>query len=329
MKKILSSLILLAMAFSFTGCGNSPTDESSSNSPVTEEKTYNIGICQLVQHDALDAATKGFQDALTESLGDKVSFDVQNAQGDSPTCATIVNQFVANNNDLILANATASLQAAAAATNTIPILGTSVTDYGVALDISDWNGKTGANISGTADLAPLDKQAEMIKELFPNAKTVGLLYCSAEPNSKYQVDKVKEYLENYGYSCEYFSFVDSNDIAAVTTGASDKSDIIYVPTDNTVASNAEVVRNICVPAKKPVIAGDEGICKSCGVATLAISYYDIGRKTGEMAYDILVNGADISQMEVAYASNAEKKYNKEICDEFGITIPNGYKALEK
>lgn len=316
MKKILSSLIMLFIVFSFTGCENS-------------SDSYNIGICQLVQHDALDAATKGFQDALTEKLGDKVSFDVQNAQGDSPTCATIVNQFVANNTNLILANATAPLQSAAAATNTIPILGTSVTDYSVALDIADWNGKTGMNISGTSDLAPLDKQAEMIKELFPDAKTVGLLYCSAEPNSQYQVDKVREYLESYGYSCEYFSFVDSNDISAITTGACNKSDVIYIPTDNTAASNTEVIKNICIPAKKPIIAGEEGICKSCGVATLSISYYDIGRKTGEMAYDILVNGADVSSMEIAYAENIEKKYNKEICTELGINIPEDYKEITR
>ncbi|MCI8806029.1 MAG: ABC transporter substrate-binding protein [Clostridiales bacterium] len=327
MKKILSSLIMLSMTLSFTGCGNSPTNDSSSNS-VSSDKKYNIGICQLVQHEALDSATKGFQDALTEALGDKVAFDVQNAQGDSANCATIINQFVANNDDLILANATAPLQAAAAATNNIPILGTSVTDYGVALAIDNWSGATGINISGTSDCAPLDEQAAMIKELFPNAKTVGLLYCSAEPNSKYQVEKIHEYLKNYGYNCEYFSFVDSNDIAAVTTGACDKSDVIYIPTDNTAASNTEIIKNICIPAKKPIITGEEGPCKVCGVATLSISYYDIGRKTGEMAYDVLVNGADISKMEIAYAKNVEKKYNKEICAELGITVPENYKTFD-
>ena len=168
----------------------------------------------------------------------------------------------------------------------------------------------------------------MLKELFPDAKKVSLLYCSAEPNSKYQVDKIKEYLEGYGYSCEYFSFVDSNDIAAVTTGAVDNSDVIYIPTDNTAASNTEVIKNICLPAKKPIITGEEGICKGCGVATLSISYYDIGRKTGEMAYDVLVNGADISKMEIAYAPNVSKKYNKEICEKLGITVPKDYTAIE-
>lgn len=331
MKKLLSTLVVLTMAISFTGCGNSANQAPSAGnepSPVdSTDKTYNIGICQLVQHDALDAATQGFQDSLTEALGDNVKFDVQNAQGDSPTCATIVNQFVSNNTDLILANATAPLQSAAAATADIPILGTSVTDYSVALDIADWNGITGVNVSGTSDLAPLDEQAAMLNELFPDAKTVGLLYCSAEPNSKYQVDKMKEYLDGYGYTCEYFSFVDSNDIAAVTTGACDKSDVIYIPTDNTAASNTEVIKNICIPAKKPIVTGEEGICTGCGVATLSISYYDLGRKTGEMAYDVLVNGADISTMEVAYAPNVEKKYNAEICEALGITIPAGYVAI--
>ncbi len=337
MKKVLSSLVMLIMVLSFVGCGTSPSsetesanNESETSNQVSSDKTYNIGICQLVQHEALDAATKGFQDSLTELLGDKVSFDLQNAQGDSPTCATIVNQFVANNCDLILANATAPLQAAAAATNSIPILGTSVTDYGVALGMEEnWNGKTGVNISGTSDLAPLDKQAEMLKELFPDAKTVGLLYCSAEPNSQYQVEKMMSYLTEYGYKCEYFSFVDSNDIAAVCTGACDKSDVIYIPTDNTAASNTEVIKNICIPAKKPIITGEEGICKGCGIATLSISYYDIGHKTGEMAYDILVNGADITQMDIAFSPNVEKKYNAAICAELGIKIPEDYKAIAK
>ncbi len=337
MKKLLSSLLALTIAFSFVGCSDSQKNASdtsdNANQPVqaedkTENTVYNIGICQQVQHPALDAATNGFVDYLEEKLGDNVKFDTQNAQGDTANCASIVNKFVSNNDDLILANATAPLQAAFAATTEIPILGTSITDYGVALDIENWNGTTGMNISGTSDLAPLDEQAAMINELFPDAKTVGLLYCSAEANSKYQIEKIKDYLSEYGYTCEEFSFVDSNDIAAVVNGACDKSDVIYIPTDNTAASNTEVIRNITLPAKKPVITGEEGICAGCGVATLSINYYDIGYKTGEMAYDILVNGADISKMEIEYAPNVEKKYNKEICEALGISMPENYIAIE-
>lgn len=292
-----------------------------------EEKSFTVGICQLVQHVALDAATQGFKDALVEELGDAVTFDEQNAQGDSNTCSTIVNGFVSNGVDLILANATPALQAAAAATNEIPILGTSVTEYGVALELDDFDGTVGGNISGTSDLAPLDEQAAMLHDLFPDAKTVGLLYCSAEANSQYQVDTVKVALEEMGYTCEYYAFSDSNDLSAVTTTASSECDVIYVPTDNTVASNTEIINNICQPAGVPVIAGEEGICSGCGVATLSISYYDLGVGTGKMAARVL-NGEDISTMPVEYAPNFTKKYNAELCEALGVTIPDDYVAIE-
>lgn len=295
---------------------------------VQAEETYTVGICQLVQHDALDAATQGFKDALTEKLGDAVTFDEQNAQGDSNTCSTIVNSFVSNGVDLILANATPALQAAAAATSEIPILGTSVTEYGVALEIDDFNGTVGGNISGTSDLAPLDEQAAMLNELFPDAKTVGLIYCSAEANSQYQVDTVKAALEELGYTCEYYAFSDSNDLSAVATSAASDCDVIYVPTDNTVASNTEIINNICLPAEVPVIAGEEGICSGCGVATLSISYYDLGYGTGEMAARILADGEDISTMAIEYAPQFTKKYNADICETLGIEIPEDYVAIE-
>ena len=287
---------------------------------------YTIGICQLVQHEALDAATQGFKDEVTKELGeDAVTFDEQNAQGDSNTCSTIINSFVSNNVDLILANATPALQAAAAGTSDIPILGTSVTEYGVALGLDDFDGTVGGNISGTADLAPLDQQAAMLNELFPDAKNVGLLYCSAEANSQYQVDTVKAELEKLGYT--YYAFSDSNDLSSVATTATDASDVIYVPTDNTVASNTEIINNICLPAKVPVITGEEGICSGCGVATLSISYYDLGVTTGKMAVKILKDGEDISTMPIEYAPNFTKEYNKDICEELGIEVPDDYVAI--
>ncbi|MFQ6844105.1 MAG: ABC transporter substrate-binding protein [Lachnospiraceae bacterium] len=292
-----------------------------------ESQTYNVGICQLVQHVALDAATEGFKDALTDKLGDAVTFDEQNAQGDSNTCSTIINSFVSNDVDLILANATPALQAAAAGTDTIPILGTAVTEYGVALGLDDFNGTVGGNISGTSDLAPLDQQAAMLQELFPDAKNVGLLYCSAEPNSQYQVDTVKAALEDLGYTCEYYAFSDSNDLSSVVTTAVSESDVIYVPTDNTVASNTEIINNICLPEQVPVIAGEEGICSGCGVATLSINYYDLGYATGEMAVKILADGEDISTMPIEYAPKFTKEYNAEICEELGVTVPDDYVAI--
>lgn len=317
MKKLLSVLLAVSMILSFAACGQTAKND-----------TYTVGICQLVQHEALDAATKGFKDALTEELGDKVKFEEQNASGDSNACSTIINGFVSKNVDLIMANATPALQAASAGTSTIPILGTSVTEYGVALELDNFNGVVGGNISGTSDLAPLDKQAELLLSIFPDAKNVGLLYCSAEPNSIYQVKVVKEYLEGKGITCKEFSFSDTNDIAAVTTSACKFSDVIYVPTDNQVAASTGIIDGICRPAKIPVIAGEEGICAGCGVATLSISYYELGRKTGLMAAKILRDGEDISKMPIEYDEDYKKKYNKEICDELGIKIPDDFEEIK-
>lgn len=316
-KKMLALLLAASMTAGMTAI------------PVSakEEKTYQVGICQLVQHEALDAATQGFKDALTEAFGDGVTFDEQNAQGDTNTCSTIINSFVSNGVDLILANATPALQAAASGTSDIPILGTAVTEYGVALGLDDFDGTVGGNISGTSDLAPLEEQAAMLNELFPDAKNVGLLYCSAEANSQYQVDTVKAALEELGYTCEYYAFSDSNDLSSVASTAASESDVIYVPTDNTAASNTEIINNICLPAKVPVIAGEEGICSGCGVATLSISYYDLGVSTGKMAARILGEGEDISTMPVEYAPNFTKKYNADICKELGITVPDDYLAI--
>ena len=291
------------------------------------EQTYLVGICQLVQHEALDAATQGFKDALTEKLGDQVSFDEQNASGDSANCITIMNTFLSEDVDLILANATPALQAAQAATADTPILGTSVTDYGTALDISDWTGATGVNISGTSDLAPLDGQAAMIQELFPDAKEIGLLYCSAEANSAYQIGVIKGYLTEMGYNCTEYVFTDTNDVSSVAANACAASDVLYIPTDNTAASCAEAIRNVVETEMVPVVAGEEGICKGCGVATLSISYYDLGYATGEMAYEILVEGADVSTMEVRYAPQFTKEYNAELCELLGVTVPDGYAAI--
>ena len=312
-KKILVLALALALVVSmFAGCGK-------------KGDAYKIGMVQLVQHDALDAASKGFQDALIELLGeDKVDFDYQIAAGDANTCSTIVSQFT--DVDMIFANATPALQAAAAYTVNTPIVATSITDYATALDIDDWTGVTGRNITGTADLAPLADQAAMFKELLPDAKNIGLLYCSGEANSKYQVDIVAAELEAMGYTTTMYTFADSNDIAAVVTTANQNSDALYIPTDNTAASNTEIIANIVTI---PVIASEEGICKGCGIATLSISYYDLGYVTGEMAYEVLVNGADPSTMEVRYTGDLTKKYVASRMAQFGITPPEDYVALDE
>ena len=308
MKKLLTLVLALTMVFALAAPSAFAAD------------SYTVGICQLVQHPALDAATQGFKDALTKALGDKVSFVEQNASGDSATCAVICNQFVSDEVDLILANATPALLAAQAATNKIPVLGTSVTDYASALDIDDWKGSTGTNISGTSDGVPAAEQ------LFPDVKNVGLLYCSGEPNSKFQADEIRPVLEEMGYKVTEFTFADSNDVSAVTNNACDDCDVLYIPTDNTAASNAELINNVALSKKVPIVAGEENLCAGCGVATLSISYYDLGTVTGEMAAKILSEGADVSTMEIEYAPFA-KKFNKTNCDILGITVPEAYEAI--
>ncbi len=325
-----------AAAAALTACGGSSASSAAASSVASSAAagsaaasgdSYTVGICQLVQHPALDAATQGFEDALTAEFGENVKFDFQNAQGDSATCATIANGFVSAGVDLIMANATPALQAAQSATNEIPVLGTSVTEYGVALGLSDFSGTVGGNISGTSDLAPLDQQADMIVEWMPEAKKVGLLYCSAEANSQYQVDEVQKYLEAKGVTATQYAFSDTNDLSSVCQKAADENDALYVPTDNTVAANTGIVDGICRPAKKPVFAGEEGICAGCGVATLSISYYDLGYAAGEMAVKILKGEADISTMPIEY-TDVTKKYNKAVCDDLGLTAPEGYEAIE-
>ncbi|MBO5049527.1 MAG: ABC transporter substrate-binding protein [Oscillospiraceae bacterium] len=322
MKKTVSILLALTLCLgsclALTACSGDDSDAK-----------YEIGIVQIVEHPALDAATEGFKQAVIDELGaDMVKFNYQNAQNDANTCSTIVNQFVSDNVDLIMANATPALQAAAAATGDIPILGTSVTEYGVALNLSDFNGTVGGNISGTSDLAPLDKQAAMITEWFRDAQTVGLLYCSKEANSQYQVDVIKAELENKGLTVTMYPFSDSNDLAQICTTAAANCDVIYVPTDNTVAENTGIIDNICSAENVPVIAGEAGICSGCGVATLSISYYDLGYATGKMAVQILRDGADISTMPIGYAEKVTPQFNQRICDALGITPLEGYIAIE-
>lgn len=316
MKKILALLCALCMIFALTACGQS----------APAEKTFVVGICQLVQHPALDAATQGFKDALSEKLGDKVSFVEQNASGDSATCSVICGQFVADEVDLIMANATPALLAAQSATNTIPVLGTSVTDYASALGIDDWTGATGTNISGTSDRVPESEQAKVLGELFPDAKTVGILFCSTEPNSRVQADAITPELESMGYSVSEFTFTDSNDVAAVTTSACDACDVLYIPTDNVAASNAELINNVALNAKTPIVTGEEGLCSGCGVATLSISYYSLGKVTGEMAAEILQNGKNPGEMEIQFAPFT-KEFNPDICAVLGIEIPADYVAI--
>ena len=330
MKKTLVAtimLVVLACAICLAACGGGTEIKVDPN-----KQEYVVGICQLIQHPALDKATQGFMDSLTEELkkeGRTVKFDKQNAGGEVTVCSTIVNSFVSKDVDLILANATDALFAAANATLTIPVLGTSVTEYGTALKIENFNGVVGGNVSGTSDLAPLDKQAQMFKTLLPSAKTVGLLYCSAEANSAYQVNVVGSELKKLGITVKEYPFSEASLLQTVLSKAVNECEALYIPTDNTAASSAGLIDNVCRPKKIPVICGEEGNCAGCGIATLTIDYYHLGEITGKMAAEVLLGKKSISEMEIGYDTTPTYKFNKEICDELGITVPENYQQIVK
>ena len=327
MKKFMAFIVSLALAAALCGCGS---DASQAPAGASDSgKVFNIGICQLAQHPALDSASQGFADGIKELFGDRAAVTLENASGDSPTCSVICGKFVSDEADLIMANATASLQAAASATNEIPILGTSITDYGTALGADDWTGVSGTNISGTSDLAPLEGQAEIIKELFPDAETVGMLFCSGEPNSRFQVDAISLILEDMGCTVKEFSFADTNDVSSVTATACAECDLLFVPTDNTAASCGEAINNVAINAGTPIVCGEENSCRMFGAATLSISYYDLGRATAQMAYDILIGGEDISQMEIRFAPEFTKLYNPAVCEALGISVPDDFAPVSE
>ena len=321
-KKMLALVLALVMCLALASCGGNNTSADSS-------AHYTIGICQLVQHDALDAATQGFQDAVVAGLGEEnVTFDLQNAQGDPATCSTIATGFVANNYDLIMANATPALQAAVSATTEIPILGTSVTDYGEALSDTDLDAAagTGINVSGTSDGVPAQLYVDLVKELVPDAQNISILYCSAEANSVLQADQFTEIATEEGFSVSTYTFADSNDIQSVVTAAVADADALYIPTDNTAASNMTIVAGVTEPAGIPVICGEENMMANGGLATVSISYYDIGYECGKQAVEILANGADVSTLPIGYAADPVKEYNPEYAEAIGFTVPDGYTA---
>ena len=316
MKKLFSVLLVALLLIVMGGCSNNEEEK-----PLTDP-IKKVGIVQLVKHDALDAATQGFIDELEKEFSNIV-IDSKVA-GDASNCPVIVDGFVVDGYDLIMANATPALQAAQSATIEIPIIGTSVTEYGVALGIDNFSGVTGINVSGTSDLAPLDEQANMIIDLIPNVKKVGIIYCSSEANSKYQVDVISDLLKAKGIEVDAQTFKGSDDIAGVLESLCAECDALYIPTDNQAASCAETIANEVYKTKTPIICGEEGTCKYCGVATLTIDYYNLGVVTGKMAGKVLKGEAKIEEMEISYDEQPVKKFNKEIAELCGIQIPSDY-----
>lgn len=315
MKRVLTMIMTAIMLLGLCACGNN-------------DSAYSVGIVQLQQHVALDQATKGFQDALKEKLGDRVSFDVKLASGEPTNCTTIVTKFVNDGVDLIMANATPAVVAAKEATSTIPIVGTSVTDY-VAEEtaIVASNEAPGGNVTGYSDLNDIASHVDLTKKLCPDAKTVAIIYCSAEPNSVIQGNQAKELYETAGFTTVTLTASDITTISTVVTSACDQADVIYIPTDNLFAENMESVKNIAQPAKIPVICGEGGMVQSGGTATVSIDYYTLGYRAGEMAYEIMVNGADPATTPIGFmsADDMELVINEENMAALGLTIPEDLK----
>ena len=307
MKKLIALVLVLVLCLSVAACGN--------NGGNVKDADFTVGVCQLMKHNALDQATQGFQDALTEAMtaaGKTVAFDTQVA-GDATLCTTVVNTFVARNVDLIMANATPALLAAANATDKIPILGTSVTDYA-----DTFAGNIPQNVSGTSDAVPFADQAQMMidtLELVAGDK-VGVLYCINESNSKIQYEAVKALFEEKGVVVEAYTFSEITELQALVTSMADACKAVYIPSDNTVAQNDSVVGTICSEKKVPVYTSYGGnVC----YASLAIDYYQLGVETGKMAADILLNARKISTIDIKTLT-PDVITNDELCKTLGLAV---------
>lgn len=320
-KKFLAAAAACLMIAGLAACGNEPSTPSN-----PDEKVFQIGIVQLAEHPALDEATRGFKEFLTEKLGDKVQFNVQNAQGEQTNCTTIVNQFVSSKVDLIMANATNAVKAAREATSDIPVVGTSVTDY-VFSGLVASNEAPGANVTGASDMNPVNVQVQLMKTLCPEVKTVGIVINSGEENSAIQAEEAKTAFEAEGFTVKIYSVADTNEIQTVVTAACNEVDAFYEPTDNLIAANVPTMSNITTAAGKPVICGEGGMCESGFLATYAISYYELGRAAGEQAFNILVNGADPATTPIFFfdVSQLTLVVNEQNAAELGITIPEELK----
>ena len=342
MKKLLAAGLVLTMGLSLTACmgGASTSDSASSGGSASGANTsasadadgvYTIGICQQMQHPSLDEATQGFKDALTKLLGEEnVKFDEQNAGGEQANCTSIVSKFVTDNVDLIMANATTAVQCAKEATTTIPVVGTSVTDY-VSTGIVDSNEAPGGNVTGYSDLSDVSNHVALLQELLPEAQNVAIIRSSGEENSRIQSETAAAAFEAAGITTEEFTANDSNDISAVVTEACTQADAIYIPTDNLLAGNMELVKNVALNQKVPVISSFTAEENDGALLSISISYYTMGYRAGEMAYDILVNGDDPATMPIGVMSveDMDITINQSVADELGITVPESMQQYVK
>ena len=332
--KLVSLILAGAMALSMTGCSSKPAETTAAATTVAEttaaaadttaaaadDETYKIGVLQLVQHAALDQSNEGFFAALDDA-GIKYEADQQNASGEQVNCMTIAEKLVNDGNDLILAIATPAAQAVAGVTEEIPILLTAVTDPAASGLVND-NANPGVNVSGTSDLTPVKEQIQLLQQILPEAKTVGLLYCSAESNSEIQIAMAKEACDAAGLAYEEYTVPGSNEIQTVVESMVGEVDVIYTPTDNVIAAGMATVAMIASDNNIPCICGEAGMVEAGGLATYGIDYFQLGYMAGEQAIEILVNDADITTMPIGYlpAERCELTVNKTTADALGIDI---------
>jgi len=319
MKKLIPGVLAVALAATVLGsCG-----EKKNKSAVQEEKVYKIGVVQLVEHPALDAAYKGFVDGLESAglkNGKEIIIDYQNAQNEQANCVTIAQKLVSSRSDLILAIATPAAQAVANQTESIPILVTAVTDPETA-NLVKSNKAPGTNVSGTSDLTPCAAQIDLLKQIVPDVKTVGMLFCSSEANSRFQIDLAEAQCQKVGLDYVEATVSNTNEVQQVVKSLIGKVDAIYTPTDNMIASCMATVSMEATAAKIPVICGEDGMVQGGGLATFGINYYELGKQTANMAVEILKNGANPAEMPIQYLENCDFSYNPEIAEELGIQIP--------
>ncbi|MFA9376289.1 MAG: ABC transporter substrate binding protein [Lachnotalea sp.] len=337
-KKLLSLTVAIALISSLVACGSnsktqdsttdttSTTQESSTDTTTaTDDTVYKIGVCQLVQHDALDAAYNGFIDGLKEAgfeEGKNLEIDYQNAQGEQANCATIASKLVNDQDDLILAIATPAAQACVNATSDIPIVVTAVTDPAES-GLVESNEAPGNNVTGTSDLNPITEQMDLLVQLVPTAKKIAVLYCSSETNSKIQADMAKVAGEAIGLEVIDATVSNSNEIQQVVQSLVGKVDAIYAPTDNMIAAGMATVAMVANENNLPVICGESGMVDAGGLATYGIDYYELGKLSGAQAAKILSGEATPAEMPIEYldASKLKVSVNEEVATQLGIEIP--------
>lgn len=325
MKRFLAAVVAVTTALALTACGSSSTntttdDKTSENTETTDDTTYKIGVLQLTQHAALDKANEGFIAALDES-GIKYEVDQQNASGEQSACQTIAEKLVNDGNDLIYAIATPAAQAVAGVTSEIPIVLSAVTDPAESGLVAS-NDAPGGNVTGTSDLTPVKEQIELLKQILPDAKTVGILFCSSESNSEIQAAMAREACEANGLEHIDFTVSSSNEIQTVVESMVGKVDVIYAPTDNTIAAGMPTVSMIATDNGLPIICGEQGMVDAGGLATYGIDYYQLGYMAGQMAVEILRDGADPATMPIGYlsADQCELSVNDETAAALGIDV---------